>query len=150
MNPIGSGGVPSSDSDDGLAAKVGKILGVLSTSVYGISFMENPVGFVAAALIDYVVGWVLRGGATISVMIGDLFDLFIGVTVDAGGEFLEPFNIGGNVIVELLADVNSIVVGIASGTGLFAPILAVAIWAAVFVLVGKLIQWTLVVIKWLT
>lgn len=129
------------DGGGGLAKQIAAIVAVLSTSVAGISFMENPVGFVAAAALQYVAnGLTSLAGHLGHILYVDVWGGLLGALGSAGGAVWDAGAAGADALEGVGGTVGGLIVDVAGSAGPFAPIAAIVIWAVVFVSLAYLVR----------
>lgn len=133
-----------------LAKRLGAITSGLSATVYGISLLDNPVGFVAATVIQLVVGWFTGAIDTLAGIISMIWGQFTGALTSAGSVATSPFATGGRIIFDLVDSLEGIVLDLAASAGPLAPLVAIIAWAVAFAALGLGFRVLLEVIKWVT
>ncbi len=139
----------STTEDKSLRKRVAAITSALSASVYGISLMDNPVGFVAAAVMDLVIGWVSDGVGVLVGIVGTLFGQFTWALEAGGAAAISPFTAAGDILLDLVQLVQDLAVDLSMGIGPLAPIIAIVLWALVFALLGLLARIAIEIYRWL-
>jgi len=153
--PSGPGPAPSVPSGlveevSRLSTKVSTIISTLSASVYGISLMDNPIGFVTAVLVREVSGFVIQLFGTVAQLMGLQYDLLADVLEDGGEAILSPFGIVGELFLGILGGLNSGVTTVAAAGGPFAPFATLLLWGLLVWLIGIGIQYGLNAVKWVS
>ena len=105
-----------------------QIIGLITASVGGITFWQNPQGFILATIFDTLVGYVLTVTTLLTNAVLSLFwgpgeslglaeipGYLAGVLVDAGGAIGAP-------ILGLVEDINAAIVSVAVDAGIAAPL----------------------------
>lgn len=133
LSETGPGGSGSGGGIPGGKWTLSGIVSALSVSVLGYNFLENPEGFVVAALFNYTLGAVVNFAAEVGLILADLWRLTTRVFVDAGAAMLAPFGSAGDAVLALLAGLNSWLIGVTSFAGPAAPIVALVVWTVVVV-----------------
>jgi hypothetical protein len=133
-----------------LRSRVSAIVAALSVSVFGITFLDNPIGFVKAIVTRYVVDVALNGAGLLGGTIEDLYGIGVGALLDAGGAVGDGFGSVGGALLDLVGSLNQLVVSVASGAGPLAPIVVVVLWSGVGITLALLGRIGLNLIKWLT
>jgi hypothetical protein len=133
-----------------LRSRVSMIVSALTVSVFGITFLDNPIGFVKAIVTRYVVDVALRGGGLLGGTIADLYGIATGALLDAGGAVGDGFGSVGGALLDLVGSLNQLVVSVASGAGPLAPILVVLLWSGVGIALAIVGRVALNGLKWLT
>lgn len=119
----------------GISGTVATMYAALTTSVEGIRFLDDPIGFVEAVVFQLIESTVYYIVGSIAITIGDLWDLLISTVATIGGSIVSPFGSVGDVITDLLADLASLIAGAAQAAGPLAVPLSVLLWATVTIAV---------------
>lgn len=120
--------------EDGILSLRRKIAGLtasLSVSVLGYNLLENPEGFVVAALYNAALEGVARFFGEVGLLIVDVWGILTDAFVDAGGAVVAPFSTSASWILAAIGSAQSWLVEVASWAGPAAPIVALAVWAVV-------------------
>lgn len=138
-----SGGGPSgSSSDDGglsgwadlsLPDWLTSLKGLTGVSVLGYDLVSSPESFIVAVVLDTIVGWIRGFAGQVGLLVFDLLVLFTDIVTDTGVALLKPFGAIGDLVLDMVGLVESLIIDIALLSGPFAPLLAVGLWVALFV-----------------
>ena len=124
-----------------------------NAEILGYELLEDPGGYVIAAVIDWFVGGILTFANAIGLMLWETWLILAGVFVTAGTALLEPFGAIGAVPISVIEIVNAQIILVAGAAGPAAPLIAAALWAAVMFGVALAIRAVLevapLVIPWL-
>lgn len=123
--------------DLSLRQKVTALTSSLSVTVLGYNFLENPEGFVVAAIANWLLQAATSFAGHVGKLIADMWGLLTSSVVDAGAALLAPFGSVGDLVLDGIASINGGLVELASSAGPLAPLVVFAIWAiVVFALLG--------------
>jgi hypothetical protein len=107
---------------------------ILSASVFGVAFTDDPVGFIQAVVLKWFVETVLGGGAVVAANILDLWDIFVeDMVVPFGVALVDPLGPIGDLLLEGVRGAGDVVAAIAGA--LPAPLswlAAIAVWGLMF------------------
>ena len=133
-----------------------------NAEILGYELLENPGGYVVAAVIDWFVGGILSFANAIALMLWQTWLILAGAFVTAGTALLEPFRAIGDVFVSTTAEgdpagliniINAQILEVAATAGPASPIVAALLWAVVMFIVAVVIRAVLevvpLVIPWL-
>lgn len=128
----------------------GWVTGLAGASALGVALTENPVAFVQAVVVEWIVGGLLSLGGEAGALLSEMWGITASVFVMAGAEVARPFGIAGDAVLEVLGIVSSIVYDVAAMGGPLAPLIVVLAWGVVVVALAYLARTLLEVIKWVT
>lgn len=120
------------------------------SAVLGVSFASDPVGWVRAVVMQWVVGGLLDLAGQAGVLLGDVWRITADVFVLAGVETVRPFSIVGDKLIVLIELVAGVVTDVAAMAGPLGPLVVVVAWAAVAVALAYLARLVLEAVKWIT
>ena len=110
----------------GIRSRLGTITAALSASVLGVSFLDNPEGFVVASLINWVLGFLDAVVGRVAVILrSTIYGTLADVLARAGAAALAPFGAAGDVALDLLDGAEAFVVDLAAQAGPFGPVVIV-------------------------
>lgn len=120
--------------------RVQALVGSLSVSVLGYNLIENPEGFVVAAMLSWAIDAAGRFAGHVGMLLADMWGILTDAFVGAGGALLAPFTAAGGALIDLITTLNRGLIGIASAAGPAAPIVALLVWAVVTIAIVALLE----------
>lgn len=115
--------------------------GTLTIGGAALALLEAPREFIRVVVFELIVDLVLGFAGWIGFWINRMFTLAADIIIDGLGAAFGPVGRSfGVLIVDLLIAVSDLVNGLVTGTGPFAPFVAVAVWIGLTVAVLLLIR----------
>ena len=122
------------DLDDGIVPLPPWLTTLAGASVLGVGLTDDPVGFVEAAIVSIVGGYIADIVGRVISLTELLFSTVISGLVTAFGPVLDPFGFIGDAILSLVGIYESILVDLSVAAGPFAPLVFVGAMVTTIVL----------------
>jgi len=111
--------------------EIQSLIEAATTEVYGVSFIDDPVGFVLAVIIDWFVGLTEAIAGQLGVSFLVIWEQLTLVLTSSGRALLVPFAVLGDLFLGGLSDVNGLLIGLASAAGPLSPFVLMGFWFAI-------------------
>lgn len=132
-----------------LESTVSQLAGLTSASALGVYLVEDPVLFVQAVIIEWVVGGFLSLAGEVGAIFLTAWMTVTDAFIQSGQLILEPFGIAGDSITGTIALIGNEINMIAGVTGPAAPFVAVVIWGMLVFIVAGYVRTILEVVQWI-
>lgn len=144
---IDLGGIRSRLSD--LESSVSALAGLTSASALGIALVDDPVLFVQAVVIEWIVGGFISLAGEVAAVISFAWITVTDAFIESGQLILAPFGIVGESVTDAIILIGTQIDTIAASSGPFAPLIAIVIWGMIVFFVATLLRSSLEVLKWI-